>query len=123
LSGPLPTRTSRRCELPQFYPESDEPLYGFSLLWIKTKAKAATLIINCETDLHVGVGFTTPQKRRGLLAISHRRSASNAMFSASSVSGSSLQRLDRNIWRPKRAQHGREKAAFAILLVHKVWAT
>jgi hypothetical protein len=32
-------------------------------------------------------------------------------------------RLDRNIWRPKRAQHGREKAAFAILLVHKVWAT
>jgi hypothetical protein len=89
----------------------------------QNEGKSPTLIINCETDLHVGVGFTTPQKRRGLLVISHRRSASNAMFSASSVSGSSLQRLDRNIWRPKRAQHGREKAAFAILLVHKVWAT
>ena len=32
---------------------------GRAFVWIKTKAKATMPIINCEHDLHVGMGFTT----------------------------------------------------------------
>ncbi len=32
---------------------------GRAFVWIKTKAKATVPIINCEHDLHVGMGFTT----------------------------------------------------------------
>jgi N6-adenosine-specific RNA methylase IME4 len=32
---------------------------GRAFVWIKTKAKATTPLIDCESDLHVGMGFTT----------------------------------------------------------------
>jgi N6-adenosine-specific RNA methylase IME4 len=32
---------------------------GRAFVWVKTKAKATKSIINCENDLHVGMGFTT----------------------------------------------------------------